>query len=122
MTEQEQELREAFDRVVKSLEGIDLKATKVEIETMPGQIDVGMRIPQVKNRAGDVRLIAAAIPKDKQTQKCQELAFGVRTLADDLVVQQQSPCLAHLVAKARPFIPVDEPAPASPEEPPNEPS
>lgn len=120
--EEQQELREALARVERSLEGVDLVATKVELETMPGQIDVGLRIPLVKNRAGDVRIVAAAIPKDKQTQKCKDLAFGVRALPDDLIVQQQSTCVAQLVSKARPFIPPEPEPEPTPEVPANEPS
>ena len=115
MTEQEQELRAAFNRVERSLEGVVTTAQRVETEIAPGKIDVGMRIPLVKNRAGDVRLIAQAIPQNMRTKVCNELAFGVRSLPDELTVQQQSTCVSHLVGKARPFIPVPSAAEPTPE-------
>lgn len=117
MTEEQQELRAAFDRVVKSLDGVDVVARKVEVEIAPGEIDIGMRIPLVRNLAGDIVAIAEAIPQNMRTKVCKDLAFGCRSLPADTTVQQQSTCVSHLVGKARPFIPAGVvPQKVSPEE------
>lgn len=100
-------LRDSYVRVSKAVEGLPKTPEEVSIENSEGGIDVGMRIPCVKVRAGDTYRIAMAIPPDQKTGIVRALLKGTdpKLVPPDLVVQQQCTCLHHLLSIAAKYIP-----------------
>lgn len=112
---EERELLKAFERVSKAVEGMPKTIEEVEIEDDLGGIDVGMKIPLAKVRAGDSKRLCMAVPEGQRSPIVAALLKGTRSLDPTLVVQQQSTCLNHLLTAVKPYLPA-EPTPA-PEQP-----
>ncbi len=110
-------LRDSYDRVSKACEGLTDVPIPMEVENELGEIDSGMQIPLVRLKAGDTKRICLAVPPDKKTQIVKDLFKGTRNLPADLIVQQQSTCLHHLLKVAKPYIPaavIAQPPPDAP--------
>lgn len=107
------ELRKAFERVTKAVEGMPKTIEEVEVE-IDGDTFDGKRIPLAKVRAGDSKRLAQAVPIDDRSAIIDALLKGTKNLDPKLVVQQQSTCLNHLLAVVAKFIPA-EPTPPTPE-------
>lgn len=98
-------LRDAYGRVSKAVEGLSDVPIPMEVENELGEVDSGMQIPLAKIRAGDTKRLCLAIPPGKKTLIVEALLKGTRKLDSDLIVQQQSTCLHHLLKVVKPYIP-----------------
>lgn len=108
---EERELLKAYDRVSKAVEGMPKTIEEVELKDEFGGIDVGMKIPLAKVRAGDSKRLCLAVPEGQRSPIVAALLKGTRSLDPTLVVQQQSTCLNHLLTAVKPYLPA-EPTPA----------
>lgn len=101
------ELRKAFERVSKAVEGLP-KTIEEEVEVeIDGDIYGGMKIPLAKVRAGDSKRLAQAVPIGRRSPIVEALLKGTKNLDPKLVVQQQSTCLNHLLTAVADYIPAE---------------